>query len=191
MAPKILNKYSVHCKLQWLFICWVRRTCFNTIQQNWQTFRLNVLCWVQNVRLVMFAGHLSTETCIIVARRIHSTLTTSNRALRHIKVPTRADWLRVLISIFRCVLILRGFTFDVRVTSAVWFAVQHMPTYATLGETSYVPVLGERKRPRGKCPGGICPGGMSDSAFYGPTRPTPWVIRSNSTQDSTQKNNFS
>ena len=33
-GTKNFKKYSVHCKLQWLFICWVRRTCFRTIRQN-------------------------------------------------------------------------------------------------------------------------------------------------------------
>ena len=138
--------------------------------------------------LVMFTGHLSTETYIIVARRIHSTLTTSNRALRHIKVPTRADWLRILNSIFRRVLILSGFTFDIRVTSAVWFSVQHANLCNVGGNVIRSGFRGQ-KTSEGEMPGGICPGGMSDSAFYGPTWPTPWVIRSNSTQDST-KNNF-
>jgi len=107
--------------------------------------------------LVMFTGHLSTETYIIVARRIHSTLTTSNRALRHIKVPTRADWLRILNSIFRRVLILSGFTFDIRVTSAVWFSVQHANLCNVGGNVIRSGFRGQ-KTSEGEMSGGICPG---------------------------------
>ena len=55
----------------------------------------------------------------------------------------------------------KGFTFDIRLTSAVWFCVRHKPTYGAWGETSYLPLFEEGKRPgenvwgnmsRGKCP---------------------------------------
>ena len=75
-------------------------------------------------------------------------------------------------------MILKGFTFDIQVTLAV-FAVQHMQTYATLGE-NVLPISGEGKRMRGKCEGdmsgrdtsrGKCPvprlSGQSDTARLG------------------------
>jgi len=55
-----------------------------------------------------------------------------------------------------------------------------MPTSERGGGTSYLPALGEGKRPGemsgGICPGGICPGGMSGSHCGGLPHIIIWIV---------------
>ena len=93
----------------------------------------------------------------------------SDGVLRPITTNTIAVFEHLLHSIFRTcsVMTLKGFTFDIRLTSAVWFTVRHMPTYGAWGETSYHPALGEGKRPEGNVRVDMFRGEMSPTLVRG------------------------